>query len=601
MIAPMMKYHFLLYRGDFNDFLAQLQELGMIHVESRNVEVNEETGAIIRKVDSFNKISAELENVTRIAGAVPFEGDADTLVEKYIETKEQLAKLETSINKIRKDIEDAAPWGDFREEDPERIRLLGLNPKFYIVPVRQFDEKWAEKYPLCEISRDKTKVYFVILSDNRDFDFELQEIKPPLQPRGRLQDELNRLNDKHADCERQLSSLALSSGILAEECRLLTERIDFNIAQLSARNEAGDSLKILTGWLPKEHRAKFDASPAIRAAVYFTEEEIPADEEPPILLKNNGFSRLFEPITNLYSLPNYRELDSTPFFAPFFMLFFGFCLGDGGYGLLILLAASLLKIKITNTYTRSILSLAQYLGAATLLFGFITATFFGISIDQIKIDKVVEQHFGLKENFGMMILALLLGFVQIIFAMFVNAAKTVRQKGWKHALSTWAWIVIILGGATLYLLDGSNSDNAALVNTTGVILCMAGFIALFYNTPDRNPLVNLGSGLWTAYNMISGLLGDVLSYIRLFVLGLTGGIIGGVFNTLATAAGGGVDIPVISQFVTLIILLLGHGLNLALSILGAVVHPMRLTFVEFYKNAGFDGGGYPFKPFGKIK
>jgi V/A-type H+-transporting ATPase subunit I len=101
--------------------------------------------------------------------------------------------------------------------------------------------------------------------------------------------------------------------------------------------------------------------------------------------------------------------------------------------------------------------------------------------------------------------------------------------------------------------------------------------------------------------MISGLLGDLLSYIRLFVLGLTGGILGGVFNNLAVLTGDGMDIPVVSQLITLVILLFGHGLNFALNILGAVVHPLRLTYVEFYKNAGFDGGGYPFKLFEKIK
>jgi V/A-type H+-transporting ATPase subunit I len=184
--------------------------------------------------------------------------------------------------------------------------------------------------------------------------------------------------------------------------------------------------------------------------------------------------------------------------------------------------------------------------------------------------------------------------------MFVNAAKIVKQRGWKYALSTWAWIVVIVGGAVLFVLKDSTA-NVAVLYIVGAVWCIAELIALFYNTPGKNPFINFGSGLLATYNMITGLMGDVLSYMRLFVLGLTGGVLGGVFNNLAVIAGEGMDIPGLSQLITLVILLFGHSLNFALNVLGAVVHPLRLTYVEYYKNSGFDGGGYPFKLFEKVK
>ncbi|MDR2287109.1 MAG: hypothetical protein LBE04_06505 [Prevotellaceae bacterium] len=598
----MIKYSFLLYHGDFSRFLEQLQELGMIHVESRNVELDDDTDKIVHKAGNLNRIISELKTVKASPATVPFEGDADALVEAYSDVREQLAKLDASINKTGKDIEEAIPWGEFDENDISRLTSLEITPKFYSVPIKQFDENWANIYPLCEINRYKGKIYFVILQhDNQVFNFELQAVKPPSQSHSKLQDELNRLNGQYAQRQKQLESLVLSVETLVEERKRLTETIDYNTAKLSARNEAADSIRILTGWLPKENKAKFETFLETQATAYFVTEDVGNDEEePPVLLKNNRFVRLFEPITNLYSLPKYSELDPTPFFAPFFMLFFGFCLGDGGYGLFILAVASLLKIKIKNAVIRPILTLAQYMGAATLLFGVITATFFGVSIDSIRPDKIVERLFGLKENFGMMILSLMLGFVQIIFAMFVNAAKIVKQRGWKYALSTWAWIVVIVGGATLFVLKDT-TDNLAVLYVIGAVWCFAELIALFYNNPEKNIFVNFGSGLWTTYNMISGLMGDILSYIRLFVLGLTGGVLGGVFNNLAVLAGEGMDIPVASQLITLVILLFGHSLNFSLNIIGAVVHPLRLTYVEYYKNSGFDGGGYPFKLFEKGK
>lgn len=128
-----------------------------------------------------------------------------------------------------------------------------------------------------------------------------------------------------------------------------------------------------------------------------------------------------------------------------------------------------------------------------------------------------------------------------------------------------------------------------------VVLGIAGVLILVLNNPKRNPLINIGAGLWDVYGMATGLLGDLLSYIRLFALGVSTAILGGVFNSLALNMKP--DIPVLGPLVMIIILLIGHGITLFMACLGAFVHPIRLTFVEFYKNAGFTGGGKPYTPF----
>ena len=119
---------------------------------------------------------------------------------------------------------------------------------------------------------------------------------------------------------------------------------------------------------------------------------------------------------------------------------------------------------------------------------------------------------------------------------------------------------------------------------------------MFYNSPDKNIFLNIGGGLWNTYGMATGLLGDLLSYIRLFALGLTGSVLGGVFNQLATDLTA--TLPwAIRWLPMLLILLLGHGINFGLCMISSFVHPMRLTFVEFFKNADFEGGGKAFTPF----
>ena len=596
MITPMVKYDFLLYHRDLNSFLEKLQELGMIHVESRNVEVDDETNKILQKADSFDKIHRALKAIKVEKDVAPFTGDANTLAERYVDVKDKISKFDAAIKKAEKDIDEAIPWGDFNQEDLDKIAKLGLKPRFYSVPVKQFSEDWVIEYPLYEISRDKGKIYFVILQESPDFHFDQQEVKPPAVPHKVLLEDLKEYQAEYEKYTNELESLVLAAQKLPEERKRLLEQIDYNIAKLSAQNEAEGSIKHLTGWLPKDKQTEFNKFLNEQGIVYFAEEKIADDEEPPILLKNNAFAKLYEPITRLYSLPNYRELDPTPFFAPFFMLFFGFCLGDGGYGLVIALVATLLKFKIKDPSVRAYLSLAQWLGFATIIFGFITATFFGISIDPIKLDRIVEQKFGLQENYGMMFLSLIVGFIQIIFGMLLNVAKITKQKGFKYALGTLSWVFIILGGAALFLFK--NSDNPLVYALYG-ICGLALLIAFFYNSPGKNPLINFGSGIWDTYNVASGLLGDLLSYIRLFALGLTGGILGGVFNTLAMDAASGIGIPVVAQLIALIVLVFGHGLNFMLNALGAVVHPIRLTFVEFYKNSGFEGNGLPFKFFRK--
>jgi V/A-type H+-transporting ATPase subunit I len=310
----------------------------------------------------------------------------------------------------------------------------------------------------------------------------------------------------------------------------------------------------------------------------------------------------------MYSLPNYSELDLTPLLAPFFMLFFGLCLGDGGYGLLILLVATLIKPKLGEN-TRLFATLAQVLGFSTVLVGILTGSFFGVALESLEWSwlKGVKQYFLTENNFGamfggyhpLMILSLVIGVVQILYAMCINVVKISMQLGFKYAMSHLAWVVLLVVSIVTFGLPALGVTLSVPL-TYGLygLLGLAVLIIVFYNSPGKNIFVNVGSAIWDTYNMASGLLGDTLSYVRLFALGLTGSILGSVFNSMAFGMTGAIP-PWIRWLVVLLILLVGHGLNIALNVIGALVHPLRLTYVEFYKNAGFEGGGKAYNPFRK--
>jgi V/A-type H+-transporting ATPase subunit I len=279
------------------------------------------------------------------------------------------------------------------------------------------------------------------------------------------------------------------------------------------------------------------------------------------------------------------------------MLFFGLCFGDGGYGLLVLIACTLLKRKVNPDY-KPYLSLFQYLGGAALVVGLTTGAFFGVELGKLAVFADVKDYFVSSDN--LMTFSIVIGLVQIVFGKAVAAFKIMSQKGGKYGVAPLAWVIIITSLACALGLPMLSVELPEAVKTVlYVIAGIAVIFALLYNTPGKNIFLNFGTGLWNTYNMASGLLGDTLSYIRLFAIGLTGSILGGVFNTLAVDMTSGMN--VVARFIAMaLILLIGHSINFALCTISSLVHPIRLIFVEYYKNAEFEGGGTEYKPFKKL-
>ena len=244
---------------------------------------------------------------------------------------------------------------------------------------------------------------------------------------------------------------------------------------------------------------------------------------------------------------------------------------------------------------KPILSLIQILAASTFFCGMLTGTFFGVSLYDINIPflQYMKDHLFMDNN-AMFQLSLILGVIQILFGMILKAVNQAIQFGFKYAVATIGWIVLLISCGVGFMLP----EVMPLGGT--VHLCILGVAAVMiflFNSPGKNVFMNIGLGLWDSYNMATGLLGDVLSYVRLFALGLSGGILAGVFNSLAV--GMSPDNVIVGPIVMVLIFVIGHAINMFMNVLGAMVHPMRLTFVEFFKNSGYEGGGKEYKPFKK--
>lgn len=607
MIEKMQKYLFLIYHREYEGFLQSLRELGVVHIkETKSPKQFDNLQALLAKrkdlADLRRRVkSLRSKDAPEVSMILPQSEEQGVAVQSEIEELlEKERDLASQITAQQREIDYWSIWGEYDLDLMKKLENAGYKLHFYVVASQQFKEEWIEEYRAIKVNDFRAQAYFVTIGQSGDARPEAEEVKAPTASMDEMQRKLGTLQQEAEEAHNRIVEFADTRlGELDGYDQFIERDFDFANALLQAEPEANDTLMVLEGWVPERVADKI--APALDGVpCYYEQVEIEANDNVPVKLKNNRYARLFEMITKMYSLPNYGELDITSLFAPFFMLFFALCFGDGGYGLLLLIGATIAKVKAKEDSVKSVCSMLMWLGGTTAIVGSLMGTVFGMVMPWTggTILGSVPDTYILNQN-TMMYLSVVLGLVQIVFGKFIAGYKTQVQKGFKYGLATYCWAALILFGGLGLVAMKLGEGNPMLAMASKALLGIAALafvIALFYNTPGKNIFLNFGSGLWATYNNASGLLGDTLSYIRLFAIGLTGGILGGVFNNLAVQVGGG--LPVGLNFVVMaIILLFGHGLNFGLCMISSLVHPLRLTFVEFYKNAEFEGGGRQYTPF----
>jgi len=599
MIVAMQKYSFLVYHKDYPDFLEQLRDLGVVHVVQKQADVSEAVRGkyeTVRLYDSAIKFLGS-RNPDGQKGTTHLKGEE--VLEKLATLHSEMENRKQQLGILSKELVSVAPWGDFSTETIQRLKDNSLHLRYFICAERKYDPQWEAMYPIEVVQRTGGFVYFILLESgaNQEITIDADEVRAPEKPYSQLVEYIDKVHADINRIEKEYDLLAATSiDVLNESRKESIERTDYQKVVESTQSEADDKVKMLEGWAPKERQDEL-ASVLDNIGVLYLIAEPDDEDKVPIKLKNNRFARLFEPIGDFYELPNHREYDLVPFFAPFYMMFFGFCLGDAGYGLFIVLMAGIFKRKMPNI--KNILTLAQYLGLSTIIFGMLTGTFFGISLIKAEIPFLegIKQYMIDEEQ--LFNLAIILGVVQILFGMIIKVFNVSRMLGFRYAVSSIGWLLLLLGGGTLFGLKYAEMMSESLYKILlYVVLAVSGLLILVLNNPKRNIFINVGAGLWDTYGMVTGLLGDLLSYLRLFALGVSSAILGMVFNSMAMNIKP--DHVILGPIVMVLILVFGHGITLFMSALGAFVHPIRLTFVEFYKNAGFTGGGKKYQPFKKL-
>lgn len=616
MIVRMSRYDFVLLAAQSDDFIARLRELGLVDITTTGWEPAEADRQLLADIDHYRKavdaLRAFAGSERMTAGAVPYASGAEAY-EAYADAQQRKAALTGEVARLEKLSEELRPWGEFSAGGSASLAERGVVLRYFVAQISAFEaseEEWRERYTIEEIARTASSVYFVAVTsaDGEEVTLDAQEIKAPARDYRAVAAEAAQNRGQLAALDAEFARCAASVDAIEEELAVLKCRLQNVKIRGTAAEAAEGRLTVMEGWAETDKSAEVDALlEEYPNVVYFKSDPTPEDNTP-VKLKNNRFARLFELVGGLYALPKYGTVDLTPFFAPFYMLFFAICLNDAGYGLILLLAGLFLIGRGGDMLKRAGW-LTVVCGGATVLFGTYTGSLFGMSIPGMMgyTDIANSPFLDFQQDFFSYALAL--GVFQILLGMFINICMTTRIFGFRYALGTLGWFLLILSCCLASGLQMLNDSWVIPFFTMGspAFLAVAGaalVLMLFFNSPDKNIFMNFGSGLWNTYNNITGLLSDVLSYIRLFAIGLSGGVLALVFNSLALGITGldgdlsatpwwAVALQVAGASV---ILLIGHGINLFMSTISSLVHPMRLTFVEFYKNAGFEMTTRAFEP-----
>lgn len=614
MIGKMTKYTFLVFHKEYDAFLQNLREQGVLHVKERESGEAMDNSQLHELLNSKNQLSELKKDMLNTLGkAVAEAGGAHTDIEEVTTAYAQFATnrsaLSLELTNLQQEYDLLSPWGKIDWNCISQIEEAGYNVAFYSTTYLSEEDQRA--FNLIEVGESGSRLLFLAVNP-KDSLVELmaEKINLPHKDVDELQAEIEAQKAKIKALDEEKKAYVVShlqdvNNALAH----LQDSINLEQVKLNTSAEADKHVCLLEGFCPSDKSEALNQM-LEEQGVWYSCHEATREDKAPVKLINNKLVSLFESLTRMYGLPSATDVDPTAILGIFFTLFFAICIADAGYGVILVLL-SLIDIKSGGKIGKVLFGinfkLVLVLGIACIFMGAILGTAFGVALhDQawvpewLKSCMLVGNFPGTKYDIQM-VSSLLLGIFHISLAMTVNAINVTMQRGFKECLGTWGWWLAVVGSSVVGVLAYNNViPEQFVMYALYSVLGVAAVGIYLLNNIHRNPVINILVGLYDTYNMASGLMGDILSYIRLFALGMAGGMLGKTFNDLAFMMIDG-DKPIVMACVCMIgfvlIILIGHTLNIAMSCLSAFVHPLRLSFVEYFKNAGYEGKGIAYKPF----
>jgi len=586
MIVKMRKITFVGLEAEKERFLDLLQQIGVVH--------------LIFPQDPFEPLdlAKELSRVTEArkflaSRAGKASAGAPMSAREVCEKRESLAQRETRIQTelvaLRKERSLLEAWGDFSVEELEALRKRGLHIQFFRVTQKTFDALPLQDVYHQVVSVTKGEVCFITVSE-QPLSLEIAEEKIPPRSLSTVHKEIAAREEALKKIEVEYVDLAAHLDALRKEEAALTNLLEYRKAALNAGSELENRLFIVKGWSPLPEQELIAKIPETFTLYHYSDDPS-EDERVPVVLRNKAAFDSGEDLVKVYSYPNYKDFDPSGFVLYCFAVFFGMIVGDAGYGVTLLVITFLLqrKIKSSSPFAVRFFRLMYFLGFAVTAYGILSGGYFGITLSADNpLSKLCLVDVSTKEGQNLaMVLSIIVGMIHISLS-FVLKFRNTRD------IASLGWIVVIWAG---YFLVNSKMGHG-LDNPIAKYVLIAGLAVVFlFSSTRKNPLLRVLEGLNGLMGIVQ-VFSDVLSYLRLFALGIATVYMAQTFNMLAKDIVGGV--PWLGYVFAALILFAGHTINLLLAIMGGVIHGLRLNFLEWYRWC-FTGDGLVYKPFRQIK
>ena len=518
----------------------------------------------------------------------------DEIINDALNNKAATRELSDQRDKLEERIREVRPWGQFTF--PDLADLNGQRLWFYIIPHTEIAALDSITLPWETIHQDQKDNYVIVISD--------QEPEENLLPVPRThvgQYSLAKLNSMLEEAELRLEDLMAEREALTRWRYLLEQNLAARqdqaaLEQASSTTQNEDAFFLIQGWVPASEKAAVEAYTVTHGIAALFQAPSP-DDKPPTILDNPETTGGGADAMAFFQMPSYRAWDpgSVVFYS--FSLFFAMIMSDAMYSGLFGLILLAFRSKLTASESgKRLLNMGLFMSGLGIVWGVLIGSYFGVSPTTGSLLESLAV-LDLNDYGAMMKLSVFIGVTHLVIA---NTATAWVNRSKLYALAPLGWSILLVGGLGLWL--GSTETLPAIWQTTigpGLMIGGGALIFLFTSTRPVHKAADLFwrllDGLKAVYNLTSAF-GDVLSYMRLFALGLSGASLAMTFNNLAA------DVlhamPVLGVLFAGLILLLGHVLNFALCLMSGVVHGMRLNVIEFF-NWGLSDEGYPFKAFSK--
>lgn len=632
MIVSMKRMTLVAHKADEAGILSALQTTRAVEVISGGQE-NGALAALERAQSRVQQLGDALKAVRPYAQkksffAPPSEARAEELVsllpdavslsERLSALNRELTSTKSEIDKNEALIASLRPWeafpadmqsyqtsrhvkyftGTIASSDVEKLESIDAAAEYQL-----FNEGLVRTCVVaCAQEEAKSVANFLKSLDWTDFVFP-KMAGTPLEAMEELSERNRLLLAKKVEIDTALNEMATGKETLMEGAydAAVIERDRASAAAELSRTQATFQLE---GWLPLDKAdAVEDAIRKVTDAYYLDVRNPEEGEVPPSYVENKPFVTPFEQVTNLYSRPDPNGIDATPYMTPFYVLMFGMMMSEAGYGIVLsILCFLFLKLKKPTGATAGFTRVLFWGGLSTIVWGVLIGTFFGLDFDVIfgTVNTFPLILDPMTDPIGMLIICFSLGLFHILFGLFLKMKLAFSRGDWKTALyDSLSWVFVLIG-LVVFGVSGVIAGIPAFVGKVGMYMALLGalVILLFKGRESKSPVGRTAQGLFELYQ-ISGYLSDILSYSRLFALGIATGVIATVFNNLCAMlmTSPNIIMKILGTAIAIVLLIILQGFGIAINTLGAFVHTARLQYVEFYGKF-YETGGRAFQPLG---